>query len=231
MPARSCLTTRKQSCLPSLRVRVAKLHTPTVPPRPLLVPLPVLTFCAPHNPTGSRIQKRPLPRRGNLASTPIAGHVDVDGYRTPAGRAPTCVHVSTKAPFMSIVKRVRKALDNGPQKTKGLPLLARVAALSTGSVSATAAAATNDDANVDGAGKAGAEVLVLGTGRAIEKTLNVAAFFNRQKDCRVSLRTRTIGAVDDVIMGEAEGGDDEEAEEDQARVRMVSCLEVVVRLR
>lgn len=130
---------------------------------------------------------------------------------------------------MSVVKRVRKALENGPQKTKGLPLLARVAALNTGRGSG-AGAGDDDEEGVDGgAGKAGPEVLVLGTGRAIEKTLNVAAWFNRQKDCRVSLRTRTLGAVDDVIMGETEGG--EEDEEDQARVRMVSCLEVVIRLR
>ena len=133
---------------------------------------------------------------------------------------------------MSVVKRVRKALENGPQKTKGLPLLARVAALNTGRGSAGGGGGDDDDeeGGVDsGAGKAGAEVLVLGTGRAIEKTLNVAAWFNRQKDCRVTLRTRTLGAVDDVIMGETEGG--EEGEEDQARVRMVSCLEVVIRLR
>lgn len=179
-------------------------------------------------PKGSRIQKRPLPRR-TPASASVVGHVDADGYRTPAGRSPTCVHVSAKAPFMSVVKRVRKALENGPQKTKGLPLLARVAALNTGRGSA-GGGDDNEEGEVDGgAGKAGAEVLVLGTGRAIEKTLNVAAWFNRQKDCRVTLRTRTLGAVDDVIMGETEGG--EEDEEDQARVRMVSCLEVVIKLR
>lgn len=130
---------------------------------------------------------------------------------------------------MSVVKRVRKALENGPQKTKGLPLMARVAALSTGSRGPSGAGGDGgEDGAAGGADKGGAEVVVVGTGRAIEKTLNVAAWFDRQKDCRVNLRTRTIGAVDDV-MKEAESGEDDE--DDQARVRMVSCLEVVVRLR
>lgn len=138
---------------------------------------------------------------------------------------------------MAVVKRVRRALDGGAapssagagRGTRGLPLAARVAALSTGG---------DDGGGGGGGGGGGDEVVVLGTGRAIEKTLNVAAWFDRQKDCRVSLRTRTIGAVDDVVVGRAEDAGDEEEdgdgegeEGDHARVRMVSCLEVVVRLR
>ncbi|KAB5528954.1 Rpp20 subunit of nuclear RNase MRP and P-domain-containing protein [Coniochaeta sp. 2T2.1] len=200
---------------------------------------------------GSRIQKRPLHRR-----TPLTlDRVDIDGYASPSFynsrsgcvRTPTCVYVSAKTPFMAVVKRVRKALENGsgaPKSTKGLPLTARVAALSTGS------SRNHITAGQDGTGDSstdGCEVIVLGTGKAIEKTLNVAAWFQRQSDCRVSLRTRSVAAVDDVVVGggkSADGDwdadadpDDADAEpegdevEDSTRTRMVSCLEVAVRLR
>ena len=164
--------------------------------------------------------------------------VDADGYRSqsfPGGHAPTYVYVSVTTPFMAVVKRVRKALENRPQKTNGLPLTVRVAALSTGREHGPGG--DDDDEDDDGAGAGrggdGAEVVVLGTGRAIEKTLNVAAWFNRQKDYRVSLRTRTLGAVDDVVMPETKNGEEDNGEGgvDQARVRMVSCLEAVVTLR
>ena len=209
---------------------------------------------------GSRVQKRPLTR-----PTPLSlSRVDIDGYASPSFykpgggsvRPPTCVYVGTKTPFMAIVKRVRKALESGggaqPRSTKGLPLTARVAALSTGS-RATAGRSNNNNSDGRGDGVSegsDGEVVVLGTGRAIEKTLNVAAWFQRQSDCRVSLRTRSVTAVDDIVLGggknadgdwDADGdpddadaeqeGDDEAEAEDHSRVRMVSCLEVAVRLR
>ncbi|KAB5562733.1 Rpp20 subunit of nuclear RNase MRP and P-domain-containing protein [Coniochaeta sp. 2T2.1] len=201
---------------------------------------------------GSRIQKRPLNRR-----TPLSlDRVDIDGYTSPSFynsrngcvRTPTCVYVSAKTPFMAVVKRVRKALENGgggaPKSSKGLPLTARVAALSTGG------SRNRITAGQDGTGNSSpdGEVIVLGTGKAIEKTLNVAAWFQKQSDCRVSLRTRSVAAVDDVVVGggvkSADGDwdadadpDDADAEpegdevEDSTRTRMVSCLEVAVRLR
>lgn len=137
---------------------------------------------------------------------------------------------------MAVVKRVLKAVENGPQKTKGLPLSARIAALGVGG------GATDRSGGRD-AGKEGAErdgddeVLVVGTGRAIEKTLNVAAWLDRRKELKVSLRTRSVGAVDDVVPvvgeeGDAQGGDGEDlVAEDMTRVRWVSCLEVGVRMR
>jgi ribonuclease P/MRP protein subunit POP7 len=154
---------------------------------------------------------------------------------------------------MAVVKRVRKSLDNGggaqPKTTRGLPLTARVAALSTGSRSGRSRSNNHDDSGQAGSAEAcEAEVVVLGTGRAIEKTLNVAAWFQKQSDCLVSLRTRSVAAVDDIVLGgpkhtdgdwdadadpddaDAEQEGDEEAA-DHSRARMVSCLEVAVRLR
>lgn len=166
---------------------------------------------------------------------------------------PTCVYVGSKTPFMAVVKRVRKALDSSggaqPKSTRGLPLTARVAALSTGGRATSGRGNNDSDSGQDGSNEGGeGEVIVLGTGKAIEKTLNVAAWFQRQNDCRVSLRTRSVAAVDDVVVGTAKNADgdwdadadpddadaepegDDEAE-DHSRVRMVSCLEVAVRLR
>lgn len=136
---------------------------------------------------------------------------------------------------MSIVSRARKALDNGPAgvhantSTKGLPLASRVAALSTTDASTT----REDGGSGNGNGNEGAgEVLVRGTGRAMAKTLEVAAWFTRQADVRVSLRTMTLKAVDDVVVdeddAEAEGGF---AAEEETRVRMVNCLELGISLR
>jgi len=247
-PTRRCLTGQRRSYLHY--PKVSFLHRVLFVCRHLM-----LTILQ-----GSRIQKRPLTRR-----TPLSlSRVDIDGYTSPSFyklggsvRPPTCVYVGSKTPFMAVVKRVRKALESGggaqPRSTRGLPLTARVAALSTGGRAAGGRNNTNNnDARPDNGGSEGSdgEVIVLGTGRAIEKTLNVAAWFQRQSDCRVSLRTRSVAAVDDIVLGggknadgdwdadadpedadEEQEGDDEAEAGDHSRVRMVSCLEVAVRLR
>lgn len=124
---------------------------------------------------------------------------------------------------MGLISKVRKALDNGPaglhanSSSKGLPLIARIAALQTSS-----------PANAE----KGHEVLVRGSGRAMAKTLELAAWFQRQKDCSISLRTMTLETVDDVIIDE-DGAEDEGgfAAEEDSRVRNLNCIEVGVRLR
>jgi ribonuclease P/MRP protein subunit POP7 len=67
-------------------------------------------------------------------------------------------------------------------------------------------------------------VVLVATGRAIEKASEVGGFFTREKDLVVLVRTRTLQAVDDVVV------EDEEADvEDQVRVRCVSCVEIGIR--
>lgn len=127
---------------------------------------------------------------------------------------------------MGLVSKVRKALSNGPAglhanaSTKGLPLLARVAALQTSVPPA------------DGGGGQHYEILVRGSGRAMAKTLELAAWFQRQPDVRISLRTMTLEAIDDVVVDE-DGAEEEGgfAAEEEPRVRGLSCLEVGVSLR
>lgn len=155
--------------------------------------------------TDCKVNKRPLNRQPQTTS--------------PSSRI---IYVGTNTSFVAIVKRVRKALETSPsgvrgQSTRGLPLTARVAALSAGSAKAKGDSASEGD-----------EILVRGAGRAIAKTLHIAAFFTRERDCRVSLRTLTEGAVDDIVMDDAESEGGFAAEE--SRVRMVSVLEVGVRL-
>ena len=65
------------------------------------------------------------------------------------------------------------------------------------------------------------EVIVKATGRAIERALNIALWFQKQDDCKVVLRTGEVGAVDDI---EIDG-------EESARVRKASVLEVGITLR
>lgn len=116
---------------------------------------------------------------------------------------------------MAVVKRVRKRLDkaaaggSGPPGKK-MPLSARIDAMK----------------KTDGTKGDGSEVVVLGTGKAVEKVLGVASWFSDERDCRVEVVTKSVGTVDDVVGGEEEGGMG-----DESRVRKLSCLEVTIRLR
>ncbi len=133
--------------------------------------------------------------------------------RPPTGsKATTPIYVATKTPFMSVVRRARKQLAArrrrpGRGQAAAASLAARVAAAVTGETGDTedGEAAASDDG-----GGGGPEVLVIGTGRAIEKTVHIAAWFDRQPDCRVSVRTGTLGAVDDLVVpdGGPRGGAD-----------------------
>ncbi|QUC18010.1 uncharacterized protein UV8b_02251 [Ustilaginoidea virens] len=153
-------------------------------------------------PQGCKIQKRPLMRPQLSASS----------------KSPT-IYVSSHTPFVSAVKRVRKLLAKslrtaGPAP-KNASLQSRVESLKQN----TASASDRPPALV---------VTVAGTGKAIEKTLSLASWFEQEGDCNVCLRTRTVGAVDDIVPREAGEG---EGEADESRVRKVSCLEVLVSLK
>lgn len=77
-------------------------------------------------------------------------------------------------------------------------------------------------------GKRDEEVVIKGTGKAIEKVVRLAAWWGEQSDVVVEVRTGSVGAVDDVVLRDGEEGN---GEEEGSRVRRVSCLEVGVRLR
>lgn len=72
------------------------------------------------------------------------------------------------------------------------------------------------------------EVVIKGTGKAIEKVLQLALYFQGQDDCKTVIRTGSAGAIDDV---QTPAEDGEELGEEISRVRRVSCLEVGVKLQ
>ena len=113
---------------------------------------------------------------------------------------------------MAAVKRVRKRLDNAASGSSGPP--AKKVALSE----------RIETMKKDGTAGDGTEITVLGTGKAIQKVLAVASWFEDEKDCAVEIRTKTVGTVDDVVVEDGEM-------EDESRVRKMSCLEATIRLR
>lgn len=79
-------------------------------------------------------------------------------------------------------------------------------------------------------GKPAEEVVLKATGKAIEKGLRIAMWWMSQGDVRVTIRTSSVAAIDDVVERngvEGEGGD----VEIESRVRRTSCLEVGLSLR
>ncbi|KAI9745309.1 MAG: hypothetical protein M1818_001589 [Claussenomyces sp. TS43310] len=163
----------------------------------------------PRLPKNARVQKRPL------MHPPIAS-------AKAGAQLPKVIYVSSSASFIPTIKRVRKFLHEVDKRASGnIELLGpgsdRQKILSTGR----------------GADKRGEEVLVKGTGRAIEKVLQVALFFQGQDDCLVRLRTGSLGAIDDIIVdGDGNGHLDVGGEEvPETRVRKTSVLEVGVSLR
>lgn len=115
---------------------------------------------------------------------------------------------------MSAVRRVRKQLDKPIRALGGAPGVRKNASLHS-RIEALKKPAED---------VAGVVVTIMGTGRAVEKTLSIAGWFEQQTDCSVELRTKTLATVDDVVL--EDGG-----EEDSSRVRRLSCLEVKVRLK
>ncbi|CAK7201557.1 hypothetical protein SEUCBS139899_004263 [Sporothrix eucalyptigena] len=143
--------------------------------------------------------------------------------------------VATKAPFLSVVNRTVKLLDKGPggarwSSTKVTPLEERVAAQSVVSPADAKMARSRS-------------VLLLSTGHAITKLVQIAAWFQRQPSYVVTIRTRSSATVDDIFtmaetVGEGDNEDNMEVDTPAAtepqrstRLRNVNCLEVAVRLK
>lgn len=149
----------------------------------------------------------------------------------PRGAHTVVVYVRAAAPFMSLVSRVRKALAKtdrraGSRRQGGAPLAARVAALKTAAEGQQQQQQDPPSQALFGQGREGDDdVVLVGTGKAIAKTVQVGAFLTRDTELVIVPRTRTLRTVDDLVAVENADG----VAEDGARVRNVSCLEVGVR--
>ncbi|KAI0968925.1 Rpp20 subunit of nuclear RNase MRP and P-domain-containing protein [Xylaria arbuscula] len=168
-------------------------------------------------PKGATVRRRPIPS-GPVASTISARRI----------------HVTAKTPFRSVTTRVRKQLNkylrqsassrntftNKLSLKKNASLGERVRRIQEQSQNTTTG---GHGIGLENAG----EVVVLGTGRAIQKVTEVALFFQKQADCIVQLRTGSVAAVDDVVYMEDDGLEGDVTE----RARMMSSLEVSIKLR
>lgn len=103
------------------------------------------------------------------------------------------VYISAKTPFVSALKRVRKHLSLIDKRSTGKVDLIN----GKGSDKQKLRALGENES--DGKGKEPEEVVLKATGKAIEKALNLALFFQGQQDCKVRLRTGGVGVVDDIV--------------------------------
>lgn len=167
--------------------------------------------------SGATVRKRPVPS-GPVASTNSAHRI----------------HVSAKTPFRSVTARVRKQLDkylrqsassrtaftNKLSQKKNASLGERIRRIQEQSQNTTTG---GQGLGLENSG----QVLVIGTGRAIQKVTEVALFFQKQPDCIVQLRTGSVAVVDDVVSRDDDGFEEDVTE----RARMMSSLEASIKLR
>ncbi|QSZ32461.1 hypothetical protein DSL72_002035 [Monilinia vaccinii-corymbosi] len=155
-----------------------------------------------------RIQKRPLM------------HPAIASSRSSSEKV---VYVSPHSSFIAIVKRVRKYLD-GAEFRAGPTILPTTDRELMREIEEGIKHTRMGKKAVDGNG---GEVVMKGTGKAIEKTLMLANWWQQQEGVKVVLRTKSMATVDDIV-GVGGEGEDEDLEADGSRVRRVSVLEVAV---
>ncbi len=145
--------------------------------------------------------------------------------------------MSPKTPFISAVKRVRKLLSHVDERSTGKLDLIGAEGSDKQKLKRLSESVTPST------GKAPEEVILKATGRATEKVLGLALFFQGQDDCTVRLRTSSQGVIDDIIEStdptsangaeDVEGNDEEGQEEElpESRIRKVSVVEVAITLK
>ena len=89
-------------------------------------------------------------------------------------------------------------------------------------------------------GKEPEEVVLKATNRAIQNVLGLALYFQGQDDCRIEIKTGTVGVVDDIIVddtatnddGAESPGDGDDCEDlPESRIRKATVVEVAITLR
>ncbi|KAI9842958.1 MAG: hypothetical protein M1837_006695 [Sclerophora amabilis] len=146
------------------------------------------------------------------------------------------VYVSASTPFIAAVKRVRKFLDNIEKRSRQSELR-----------SSSGKDLNTIEPNHAPAKKKGhepEEVVLKATGKAIERALELALYFQRQPDCRVVIRTGSVGTVDDIVYAREPGDDggeegpdgnstmrDDREELPETQIRKASTIDIGVSLR
>lgn len=127
------------------------------------------------------------------------------------------VYISSRTPFMSAVKRVQKLLSQVEKRAT------QSAATETRNSKKRKFGATEDDMGditqiaaklaEDKSGDKD-EVVMKATGKAIEKALNMALWFQQREEFGIRIKTGSVGAIDDIVPAEEEPDDAEETRKD-----------------
>jgi ribonuclease P/MRP protein subunit POP7 len=144
-----------------------------------------------------------LPQNATVQKRPII-HSEVASPYAGVG-VQKAVYISSKSPFMSTVKRVKKLLLHIEKRaTQNVKLVERGTKEEMRKLA---------DAS-DKIAKDREEVIVKASGKAIPKAMNVAEWFSsKEKDmsCKVEIRSGNVSVVDDIV--ELTDPADEEADE------------------
>ncbi|TID16932.1 putative ribonuclease p mrp subunit pop7 protein [Venturia nashicola] len=190
----------------------------------------------PKLPSNSRVQKRPL------------HHPPVSSSRASSSTQ-KIIYVSSKTPFMSAVQRIRiNLIQISKRKSQSINDTTHSSTSKGAQIRRKAggdrilAQAMEEIERAEKSKGEGEEVVVKGTGKAIEKVMGIAGFFQENaitEGVQVRLTTGSVWAIDDISVSneEVSGGEqmdvDGKEEEDipETRVRQVSVLEVRIGLR
>ncbi|RDW77544.1 hypothetical protein BP6252_05597 [Coleophoma cylindrospora] len=177
-------------------------------------------------PPGSTAKPRPkklerLSKDKKIQKRPLL-HPSIAGIHS-SSKTPRIIYVSSKTPFISALKRAQKYFD-ASSKTPGIKLSAH-----------------DDRANLRAIEESvkkqqmeGQVVTLKGTGKAIEKVLQLGMWFQDQDAgarFAVIWRTASVGAVDDVVQKGDQGSEEGVSFVEESRIRRVSVLEVDVSLK
>ncbi|KAK3658336.1 hypothetical protein LTR56_001747 [Elasticomyces elasticus] len=196
----------------------------------------------PRNPQPSHHKLPKLPQNASVTKRPLQRPAIASPY---AGvPQPKIVYVSARTPFMSAVKRVEKLLhlsekraiqsattvvkQQGRKRKRGQE--DEVLGIAKQVEKAKAKARRGGDGGDDDEDAAGEAVLIKGTGRAIEKALEMASWFQQKPEYLVVLKTGSVGAIDDVEVEEDdnEGEEGGAEEKDDSNVGDVSMLDASI---
>lgn len=152
-----------------------------------------------------KIEKRPLLH--SAIASPYASATDAK-----------IVYISAKTPFMSAVKRVQKLLklveDRETQSATAQVHNSKKRKFGdrgdgAGDIERIAAAAVEKKLKDVATGNRDAEEVILkATGRAIDKALGLALWFQQRDEYIVRIQTGSVGAIDDIVAVEGQGMDD-----------------------
>jgi ribonuclease P/MRP protein subunit POP7 len=137
---------------------------------------------------------------------------------------PKIVYIQHHTPFMSAVQRVRRLLAE-IEKRASQSVVERAGHTARGDP--ILAAATADMSDIAAFKE---QVTIKGSGRAIEKVLNLASFFSQRETdfgIKVRLATGTTSAIDDIELDD-DVDSDAAADVPDSRLRQISVLEVKI---